>query len=128
MPRLAPRELKAENKAIAAERIERLFELAEQASSSRPELANRYVRLAWRLATRYNIRLPPRLKRKFCRKCMAFLKIGVSCRVRTRPKPPRVIITCLNCGHKMRIPYGEKERKSNEEMLIKHPNKFRRSM
>lgn len=110
MPRRASRELKAENKAIAAERIERLFELAEQVSSRRPELANRYVRLAWRLATRYNVRLPPRLKGKFCRKCMTFLKPSVSCRVRTRPKPPCIIITCLRCGHQMRIPYGKRER------------------
>jgi ribonuclease P protein subunit RPR2 len=108
MPRLSSRELRAEHKTIAAERIERLFELAERASSTRLELSDRYVKLAWRLATRYNIRLPHRLKGKFCRKCVVFLKPGISCRIRTRPRPPRIVITCLRCGHQTRIPYGEK--------------------
>jgi len=112
MPRWVSRELRAENRAIAAERIERLFELAEQVSSRRLELADRYVQLAWRLATRYNVRLPHRLKGKFCRRCMAFLKPGVSCRVRTRPSPPRVVATCLRCGHQTRIPYGGKKKRN----------------
>jgi ribonuclease P protein subunit RPR2 len=108
MPRKTSRELKAEHKTIAAERIERLFYLADRVSSTRLELADRYVKLAWRLATRYNVRLPPSLKVKLCRKCMVFLKPGISCRVRTRPSPPRIVITCLRCGHQMRIPYGDK--------------------
>lgn len=111
MSRRVSRELRAEYKTIATERIERLFELADGVSSKRPELADRYVQLAWRLATRYNIRLPPRLKRKFCRKCMTFLKPGKSCRVRTRTSPPRVIITCLRCGHHIRHCYQEKRTK-----------------
>jgi ribonuclease P protein subunit RPR2 len=112
MPRLSSRELRAEHKTIAAERIERLFDLADRVSSTRLDLADRYVKLAWRLATRYNIRFPPRLKEKFCRKCLVFMKPGISCRVRTRPKPPRVVITCLRCGHQRRIPYGGKGPKS----------------
>ena len=108
MPRQTSRELRAEHKTIAVERIKRLFDLADRVSSTRLELADRYVKLAWRLATRYNVRLPPGLKVKLCRKCMVFLKPGISCRVRTRPKPPRIVITCLRCGHQMRIPYEEK--------------------
>lgn len=114
MPQWVSRKLKAEHKAIAAERIERLFELAEGASSRRLELADKYVQLAWKLATSYNVRLPPRLKRKLCRKCMAFLKPGISCRVRTRPSPPRIIITCLRCGHHMRIPRTKRRKKEIE--------------
>ncbi|KUO40206.1 MAG: hypothetical protein AVW06_02730 [Hadesarchaea archaeon DG-33-1] len=110
MPRRVSRELKAKYKAIAAERIERLFELAEKASSRRLELADKYAQLAWRLVTSYNVRLPPRLKRKLCRKCMVFLKPGISCRVRTRPSPPRVIITCLRCGHHVRIPRTKRKK------------------
>jgi ribonuclease P protein subunit RPR2 len=102
-----PRGQRAEHKTIAAERIERLFELADRVPTNKLELAHRYIQLAWRLATRYNIRLPPRLKGKFCRKCLTFLKPGVSCRVRTRPKPPRVVITCLRCGGQMRLPYKQ---------------------
>ncbi|MEM2908023.1 MAG: hypothetical protein QXP65_02325 [Candidatus Hadarchaeales archaeon] len=97
--------LRSDDKIIAAERIDRLFELAERVFRERPALADRYVQLAWRLATRYNLRMPAHLRRKFCRKCLSFLKPGVSCRVRTRPRPsPSIVITCLRCGHRTRVP------------------------
>jgi RNase P subunit RPR2 len=47
MPRLSSRELRAEHKTIAAERIERLFDLADRVSSTRLDLADRYVKRAW---------------------------------------------------------------------------------
>jgi ribonuclease P protein subunit RPR2 len=94
-------------RAIAAERVERLFELAEASFHDHPELSDRYVRLAWRLKTRYNLKLPPHLKRKFCRKCLSFWKPGVSCRVRVRQS--RVTITCLRCGRVIRLPFKKKK-------------------
>jgi len=102
-------DLRAGDKIIAAERVDRLFELAEQVFGKRPSLADRYVRLAWRLATRYNLRMPPHLKRKFCRKCLSFWRPGITCRVRTRSRPsPSIVITCLRCGHRTRVPYRRK--------------------
>ena len=101
------RSVKDDSKAIAAERIERLFELAEQASKKRPELADRYVKLAWKIATRYNVRLPANLKRKFCRKCLSFLILGASCRVRIQSGC--VTITCLRCGHAVHQPFKPKK-------------------
>jgi len=95
--------VKDDYKTIAAERIERLFELAEKAFEKHPELADRYVKLAWKIATRYNIRLPATLKRKFCRKCLSFLRPGISCRVRIRSGC--VTTACLRCGHVTRLPY-----------------------
>ncbi|MEW6221891.1 MAG: ribonuclease P [Candidatus Hadarchaeota archaeon] len=89
------------NKKIAMERVERLFELAEGEFKMRPELSDRYVRLAWNIKTRYNLRLPAHLKRKFCRKCFSFWRPGVSCRVRVRSG--RVVITCLKCGRIVRL-------------------------
>lgn len=100
-----------EYKKLVAERVDRLFELAEGVFRKSPELADRYVQLAWRLATRYNVRFPPRLKRKFCRRCKSFWVPSVTCRVRTRPDPPRLIITCLRCGRITRLPYGRKRAK-----------------
>jgi len=100
-----------EYKKLAAERMEHLFELAEGVFGKSQELADRYVRLAWRLATRYNVRFPPSLKRKFCRRCKSFWVPSVTCRVRTRPAPPRLIITCLRCGRITRLPYGRKRAK-----------------
>ena len=100
MPR---RRLVDEFKEIAAERVERLFELAEGEFKLHPKRADRYVRLAWKLKTRYNLKFPEHLKRKFCRKCLSFLKPGASCRVRVQSSC--IIITCLRCGHIARLPY-----------------------
>ena len=100
-------------KRLAAERVERLFELAEGVFQVRPALADRYVQLAWHLATRYNLRFPPHMKRRFCRRCKSFWMPGVTCRVRTRPKPARIVITCLKCGRIVRLPCGP-ERKATE--------------
>lgn len=100
MPRRKPVE---EFKKIAAERMERLFELAEEAFKLHPERADRYVRLAWKLKTRYTLKLPSHLKRKFCRKCLSFWKPSASCRVRVQLG--RVIVTCLRCGYIARLPY-----------------------
>lgn len=113
MSRRSIQERKAEHKRIAAERTEHLLELAEEIFGRRPELADRYVQLAWRLATRYNVRFPPHLKRKFCRRCKSFWVPSVTCRVRTCPHPPRVIITCLRCGKITRLPYKQKRARAS---------------
>jgi len=98
-------------KKLAAERMKHLLEMAEGVFRKSPELADRYVQLAWKLATRYNVRFPPHLKRKFCRRCKSFWVPSITCRVRTRPDPPRVIITCLRCGRITRLPYWRKHTK-----------------
>lgn len=113
MSRRAIQEWKAEHKQIAAERVERLFELADEIFGRHPELADRYVQLAWRLATRYNVRFPPHLKQKFCRRCKSFWVPGVTCRVRTRSHPPRVVITCLRCGKVTSLPYKQKVQRAS---------------
>ncbi|MGC8816830.1 MAG: ribonuclease P protein component 4 [Candidatus Hadarchaeum sp.] len=89
---------------LALERVARLFEQAEKIFASNPELADRYVRAAWRLKTRYNLRLPGDIRLKFCRKCLSYWKPGVTCRVRVKSK--RIIITCLKCGRVKRLPWG----------------------
>jgi len=102
------RSVKDDYKAIAAERIERLFELAEKAFEKHPELSDRYVKLAWKIATRYNVRLPAALKRKFCRKCLSFLRPGASCRVRVQSGC--VVVTCLRCDHVARLIFEPKRK------------------
>lgn len=106
MPHRRNRRSSAEFKKIAAERVERLFELAETEFKQHPELSDRYVRLAWKLKTRYNVKLPSHLKRKFCRKCLSFWMPGVSCRVRLQSG--RIVVTCLRCGRVERLPYKPK--------------------
>lgn len=90
---------------IARERIDILFDRAEKEFSRNPELSHRWIRMAKKIATRYNIRIPKELKRRSCRKCSRFLVPGENCRIRTSPKQQAVIVKCLGCGNVMRFPY-----------------------
>lgn len=88
---------------IALERIERLLDLAEELHESDPQLAERYVRLAWKIKTKYTIRLSRDLKRRFCKKCFSIWIPGKT--VRIRIKRGTITWTCLSCGRKYRIPF-----------------------
>lgn len=88
---------------LAKENIQKLFELAEKESSAHPERAHRYLEIARNISMRTRIRVPHYLKRRFCSKCHHFLIYGRNCRVRTRNT--KVVITCLDCGNIMRIPF-----------------------
>lgn len=97
---------KSKIESIAMERVESLLDFASSIYKKRPDLANRYAELAWKIKTRYNLVLPRSLKMRLCRKCQTFWVPGETCRVRLRSsRPSRIVITCLNCGHKRRIPY-----------------------
>ncbi|RLJ08843.1 MAG: ribonuclease P [Candidatus Aenigmatarchaeota archaeon] len=96
---------------IAKERIIKLFEQADKEFDTHPERSHRYVKLAKKIATRYNISIPKELRRKFCKKCYKYLKPSINCRVRTRKSQQAVIITCLECGHIMRYPYKKEKGK-----------------
>ncbi len=88
---------------IAMERVKKLLKMADSIFEENPKLANRYVELAWKIKTRYNLRLSREFKIKFCRKCRSFLVPGETCRFRFRSS--RMVITCLECGYEKRIPY-----------------------
>jgi ribonuclease P protein subunit RPR2 len=88
---------------IANERIDILLEHARmRAARGEHDIARIYVRQAWRLAEKYNIRLRKR-KMWLCRNCWAYLVPGVSARIRLRRE--KVSITCLLCGTVKRYPY-----------------------
>ncbi|MFB6113937.1 MAG: ribonuclease P protein component 4 [Halodesulfurarchaeum sp.] len=90
---------------IAAERIDRLTELARNAAKQGDdERARRYVRLARRIAERHRLRLPTRLKRFSCDACDSYLVPGRNARVRTQDG--HVVVTCT-CGAQTRYPYEE---------------------
>ena len=94
---------------IANERIERLFELAELEVFSggddpiRLTRGNRYVYLARKIGMRYNVRIPKRYKRRFCKHCYHYLVPGLNARVRTRKH--KIIIFCEDCKKYTRIPF-----------------------
>jgi ribonuclease P protein subunit RPR2 len=88
---------------MAEQRIKRLFDLAEQAHTERPDLARRYVEIARRISMRHRVGIPGELKKRVCKKCGAFLVTGENSRIRLDGK--NVIITCLECGAIKRYPY-----------------------
>jgi ribonuclease P protein subunit RPR2 len=90
-------------KELAYQRIERLFELAEQEFKTHSERSNRYVQLARRLSMRYRVRMPPELKHLICKHCHAYLVQGVT--ARTRLQGTHITTTCTVCGKQMRLPY-----------------------
>ncbi len=89
---------KSLEKKIALERVKILFKEAELADK---KLANRYVKLARKIAMKVNLKFPKNLKRKFCKHCYCYLRPGVNCRVRVREK--MVVYYCLECKRFMRF-------------------------
>ncbi|MGD0028369.1 MAG: ribonuclease P [Candidatus Bathyarchaeia archaeon] len=100
----------AETRRIARQRIQILFRLANETFGEDPSLAQRYVYLARRIAMAARIRLPTKYRRQVCRHCKSFILPGINCRVRIRQeREPHIVVTCLNCGKKMRIPLRKRE-------------------
>ncbi|MBS7643653.1 ribonuclease P [Candidatus Bathyarchaeota archaeon] len=96
-------------KQIALNRIQILFRLAIQVFHRNRILAQRYVELARRISMRCKVRIPPEYKRLVCRHCKQFILPGIGCRVRIQLKrEPHVVITCLYCGGRTRIPLRRK--------------------
>lgn len=95
---------------LAREHIKTLFELADKEYERNPERAHRYVEIARNISMRTRTRIPRYLKRRFCTKCHHFLVYGKNCRVRT--KHAKVVVTCLDCGNVMRVPFV-REKKRN---------------
>jgi ribonuclease P protein subunit RPR2 len=109
-------------KRIALQRIHTLFRLAEKTVHENPELAQRYVEIARKIAMRTKLRLPKEYRRLVCRHCKSFIFPGVNCRVRTQSRrEPHIVVTCLSCGKHMRIPL--KERRKNVNAKNEAPNK-----
>ena len=95
---------KSGSRRLARERISILFARAAEFYPANPEWSNRCVELARRIGMRHRIRMDRPLKRRFCRRCSAYLVPGSNARVRIQRG--RVIITCLACGHRSRYPVG----------------------
>jgi len=109
---------KKEKKRIAKERIDILFSLAERVFPYSPELAKRYVELALLVQQKAKVKIPRKWKRRYCKKCHAFLVPGINARVRLRQKRmPHIVVKCLECGHIMRYPYIKEIKKRRKEKM-----------
>ena len=90
---------------VATERIERLQELAREATKAgHDERARRYVRRARRVAERNRLQLPREFVRFTCDSCDAYLVPGRNSRVRLQNG--HVVVTC-ECGEHARFPYDD---------------------
>jgi ribonuclease P protein subunit RPR2 len=86
----------------ARERISDLFQLAhEEWGRGHPPLSHRYVLLARRVGTRYNIRIPPEYRELYCRRCSSYWVEGTT--VRTRLRRTGRVRTCMVCGSRRRL-------------------------
>lgn len=89
------KKVKKNSKSEALLLIKELFKEAEIEYKNDISLANEYIKLAWKIKKRHNVRLTPELKRLFCRKCLSYWVPGKTVRIRTRKGLQ--IFYCLNC-------------------------------
>lgn len=100
---------------LALERIERLFELAQEVFNKEPKLSDRYVAIARRISMKYKIKIPLKLKRRFCKNCFSYLMPSVNCRIRTQRG--KVVYYCLNCKKYIRFPYIREKKERRKAKL-----------
>jgi len=101
--------MRSTTKQIAKQRIQSLFQKAKNVYRANPQLSSRYIETARKIAMAAKIPMPTVYKRQICKKCNTLLVQGDNCRVRIRQKrEPHVVITCLSCGSKTRIPMKKK--------------------
>lgn len=91
---------------LAEERIERLFELAEERfRQGEQNLSNRYVEIARKIGMKTNTSLKSDLRRRFCGECRSFLVPGKNCDVRIDSENQTVNYECGECGYVNRHGY-----------------------
>jgi ribonuclease P protein subunit RPR2 len=102
--------MKSAAKKIARQRIQILFQKAKSVYPNDPQLSRRYVATARKIAMAAKIPLPTEYKRQICKSCHVLLVQGDNCRVRIRhERESHVVVTCLSCGCKTRIPLKKKK-------------------
>ena len=104
-------------KKAALERVKTLFQLAHANMREKPELAQKYVDMARKVSMRTRLHLPAEYRAQICRHCKRFILPGTSSRVRIQTRrEPHVVVTCLYCGGKTRIPL--KGKKQDEQTVF----------
>ncbi|MBI5398621.1 ribonuclease P [Candidatus Woesearchaeota archaeon] len=91
---------------LAMQHIENLFVLAANVADQDKTLATRYVAAARKIAMKFKLRMPSRLKRQFCNHCYEYFVPGKNLRIRLHKQ--RLIYYCLSCKHFWRKPLNSK--------------------
>mgnify|MGYP001590146415 CR=1 FL=1 len=94
---------KGQQKKLALNEINTLFNQAKEAFNEKPDLADKYAQKVRRIAMKYKIKLPLELKRRICKHCHKYLLPGKNLRVRTHKG--HVVYYCLECKGFMRVRY-----------------------
>ena len=99
---------------IAQERIDILFQRAEEELSRNPERSHRYVQMARNIAQKYNLKIKGTWNRRFCKNCHHFIRPGLNAQIRLTGSS--IMIKCLECGKIRQIPYikEKKERRGRK--------------
>ncbi|MDQ3717854.1 MAG: RNase P subunit [Thermoproteota archaeon] len=96
---MSKRKLQVEE--IAKDRIDLI--IANALHEQDEYLAAKQASQARKIAMRFRIRLPYRIRQLYCKKCKTFIVPGRSARVRVgRAKSRAIRITCLKCGYTYR--------------------------
>ncbi len=90
---------KSKLKTRAIERIHILFSNAAKADQN---TANRAVKLARAIQTKFKVRMPQEFRYRFCKHCLTYWN-SKTMRVRTRNG--KVVFLCRACKHIRRKPY-----------------------
>ncbi|MEM0348598.1 MAG: hypothetical protein QXD24_00240 [Candidatus Caldarchaeum sp.] len=94
--------------------VKKILDFAETIYPDGGEKAVEAVRLAMRVAQKTRLRLPPQLRRRFCRKCGTPWTGPSTFSVRVRGKrATHVVVRCKTCGHTRRF-YALKRRKTSK--------------
>jgi len=102
-----------EQRKIALERIEILFNEAKTAFDKDPALSDRYVELARKIAMKSKVKIPRELKRRFCKSCCSYLVPSKNCTVRLQRS--RVVYTCHICRKHMRFSYIKEQKEKRKK-------------
>lgn len=93
------------SKVRAVSNVARLLDFAVNYYGRYPDFAVSAVKTAQRIAMKNRLRLPPHLRRRFCRKCGTPFTGPSTFSVRVRSGRSRyVVVRCLGCGYVRRYP------------------------
>ena len=106
-----------ETRRLARERIEILFDRAQEFFPVNPAVSDRCVGLARRIAMRQRVRIPRELRRRFCRRCSAYLVPGSTLRIRVRHGT--VVATCLRCSARRRYRVVSRRKAENNREVVR---------
>lgn len=113
-------------KSIASERIATLLDMAKERTMKMRQsdtLAKRYVGIAEKMATHYQIPRNGRIKYEVCRKCKSSLVPGINCTVRLSSRVGYIAVRCSTCGNENHIFYKDQGGSLNPELSKYHISK-----